>query len=303
MDIIIKTGFRSISHNIEFQPATVIKGKNLALAEHVRDVEEHRRNNDSYVIKARIIRQASVHSTPYITSLKINSERYVTDVHCNCVYNQSKKCKHVAALVYFINNDESASKTSNEQQWGKPSARQFTKAKYSKGEYFENMFPHKYTGFHKPHKISIFELKDNSPLKRIMQAESKVNNKHTVKNVMNSLLAQVELNLEKEECAVCIDNLLIFQEEYSIYESGYNMNSQIIEFYLRNVQLSEKEIVDLSCQTVKQSSSYNWYKARRLRISASSNVHNIKVLSRKPVEALVSNMLNPSFVLRATTSD
>ncbi|KAK0161646.1 hypothetical protein PV327_010099 [Microctonus hyperodae] len=117
VDIVIKTGFKTITHNIAFQPATVAKGKNLALAEHVKDIEEHRRNNNSFIIKARIIRQAWVHSTPHITSLKIHSERYVTDVHCNCVYNQSKKCKHVAALVYFTNNDESASETSNEQQW------------------------------------------------------------------------------------------------------------------------------------------------------------------------------------------
>lgn len=60
-----------------------------------------------------------------------------------------------------------------------------------------------------------------------------------------------------------------------------------------NVQLSEEDIVNWSCETVKQSSSNNWFKARRLRISASSNVHNIKVLCRKPVQALVLDMLNP----------
>ena len=35
MDIIIKTGFQSITHTIEFQPQRKIKGKNLVLAEHV----------------------------------------------------------------------------------------------------------------------------------------------------------------------------------------------------------------------------------------------------------------------------
>lgn len=67
----IKTGFQSICHRIEFQPQTIIKGKNLALAEHVRDVEEHRRNNTSFLIKSRVIRQASVHGTPYVTSLNV----------------------------------------------------------------------------------------------------------------------------------------------------------------------------------------------------------------------------------------
>ena len=58
MDIIIKTGFQSIKHTIEFQPQTKIKGKNLVLAGHVRDVQEFRRMNESYLIKSRIIRQA-----------------------------------------------------------------------------------------------------------------------------------------------------------------------------------------------------------------------------------------------------
>lgn len=56
MDVIIKTRFQSISHKIEFQPQTVIKGKKLVLAEHVRDVEEHRKNNESHLIKSRVIR-------------------------------------------------------------------------------------------------------------------------------------------------------------------------------------------------------------------------------------------------------
>lgn len=118
---------------------------------------------------------------------------------------------------------------------------------------------------------------------------------------MNSLLAQVELNLEKEECAVCIENLLINCEKYLIYKNEYDTDRTIREFYQKNVQLSEQEIVNLSCQTVKQSSSSNWFKARRLRISASSNVHNIKVLSKKPVEALVSDILNPSKIDSAST--
>lgn len=72
MDVIIKTGFQAVNHQIEFQPQTIIKGKNLVTAQHVRDVEEHRRSNESYLIKSRIIRQASVHATPYITLLNVS---------------------------------------------------------------------------------------------------------------------------------------------------------------------------------------------------------------------------------------
>ncbi|XP_053597208.1 uncharacterized protein LOC103570404 isoform X3 [Microplitis demolitor] len=301
MDIIIKTGFQSITYQIEFQPETMTKGKKLVDAEHVREVEEHRRNLESFLIKSRVIRQASVHATPYATSLDINSARFVTNVHCNCVYNKSGKCKHVAALIYFINNEESASKTSREQQWGKPGARQFAKHKYSKGEYFKKMMPHKYTQLHEPQNVLITYLKVDSPLKRIMEAQLTKNNKHTVKNVINSLLAQVELNLEEEECAACLQNFLIFCGEHSIYESQYKLDPNLREFFLNKVQLSEDEIIQLSCETVQQSSCNNWFQARRLRISASSNVHHIKILSRKPVENLVSDMLNPSTIKSSST--
>lgn len=133
----------------------------------------------------------------------------MTNLHCNCVYNKSSKCKYVAALIYFINNEASASKTSHEQQWGNPGAPQFAKHKYSKGEYFKKMMPHKYTQLHDPQNVLITDLKDDSLSKRIIEAQLTKNNKHTVRNVINSLLAQVELNLEKEECAACVENFLI----------------------------------------------------------------------------------------------
>lgn len=44
------------------------------------------------------------------------------------------RCKHVAALIFYINNEQSTTKTSREQLWGVPSARQFAKLKYSKGK-------------------------------------------------------------------------------------------------------------------------------------------------------------------------
>ena len=52
MDIIIETGFQSIKHTKEFQPQTTIKGQNLVLAEHVRDVQEFRRNNNICLLTA-----------------------------------------------------------------------------------------------------------------------------------------------------------------------------------------------------------------------------------------------------------
>lgn len=50
----------------------------------------------------------------------------VTEDKCDCVY----KGKHIAASTYYINHKENTSNTDEEQQWGIPSAKRFTKEKY-----------------------------------------------------------------------------------------------------------------------------------------------------------------------------
>lgn len=62
--------FKSITNNVIFQPQTLIKGKNLVLAEHVRELQKHHKFKETYLIKWPLIRQASVQSNPD-TSLKI----------------------------------------------------------------------------------------------------------------------------------------------------------------------------------------------------------------------------------------
>lgn len=73
MNIIIKTGFQKVSHNIKFQPVTEHKGEELCKAGHVREVEEVRLNNQQrFIIRSRVLRQTSVHSTPYETKLFVS---------------------------------------------------------------------------------------------------------------------------------------------------------------------------------------------------------------------------------------
>lgn len=74
MSIILRTGFVSIIHNIKFQPQTVFKGKLLVSAGHVRDIEELRKKQgQSSIIQARIIRQTSITLTPYKTVVEVNN--------------------------------------------------------------------------------------------------------------------------------------------------------------------------------------------------------------------------------------
>lgn len=85
MNIIIKTGFQSISYNTDFQPATITKGKKLVEANHVFNVEERREHGNCLFIKAQVIRQASISSTPYTRKVQLNvyifSQFLLTLVH------------------------------------------------------------------------------------------------------------------------------------------------------------------------------------------------------------------------------
>lgn len=129
----------------------------------------------------------------------------MTTVSCTCVYKNSNKCKHVAALIYYINNEDSLSKTDFEQQWGKPTNHQLTKEKYAKGKYFYEMF----ACLPKNPKLGSFavqgcELQDTCALKIMLNERAKDKNKYAVKAVISSLLDSVETLLRKDDCEVCV---------------------------------------------------------------------------------------------------
>ncbi|GBP83663.1 hypothetical protein EVAR_61057_1 [Eumeta japonica] len=215
MNIIIKTGFETITHNISFQPRTEIKGNKLVLAEQVRNVEELRHNGQSYLIRAHVIRQTSATLTPYKTILNINGARVVTGVKCDCVCNQSGKCKHVSALISYVNNTTSLAKTSNEQQWGKPSIRQFVQNKYSKGRYFEDMFlpvAKKKCSLVRP--VTYCELAQESSLKQVLEAGEQSKHVTDIKEVLAKVLNEVESNLEQEDCVECLNTFFILRTEH-----------------------------------------------------------------------------------------
>ncbi|XP_026740625.1 uncharacterized protein LOC113503032 [Trichoplusia ni] len=293
MDVIIKTGFESVKHEISFQPQTMLKGKKMVLAEHVRNVEELRTNGNSYLIRANIIRQTSVTVTPYNTSLNINSSRVVTGVKCSCVYNQSGKCKHVAALICYINDKVSHSKTSCEQQWGKPSIRQFVQCKYSKGRYFQDMFPSvSKTECCKPQSIIRHdELLQESSLKQILQATEQTLDSNLVTEVVSDTSDKVDL--EKEDCLACLNFFFTVKSEFQLYKRDYPLAENLEEYYKKYVAVTNEDIINICCNTMKQSDCPNWYAIRHLRITASKNIHSIKSRKTKSIESLVSSILKP----------
>lgn len=217
----------------------------------------------------------------------------MADVKCDCIYNQSKKCKHIAALIYFINNEESVSKTSHEQVWGKPSARQFAKNKYANDKHFEEMFPSKRGNYYEAPEIDLSKMIEESALKQVMVAKAANINIRTVKRVMDSLLQQVEIDLKKEDCEQCVINFLISCDENTQYKNNFKLENKLKIFYVEKIEISEKDIIKLCCETLGQSTCTERYATRQLRLSASKNVHSVKVKTTKTIESLVSEILHP----------
>lgn len=213
------------------------------------------------------------------------------------MYNQSGKCKHVGALISYVNNTISLSKTSNEQEWGKPSIRQFVKNKYCKGRYFEDMFPpvaKKKCNLVDP--VTHYELSQESSLKQILQAGEQSQHVSDVKGAIANLLNEVESLLEQEDCVVCLNTFFIFKTEFELYHNDYSLVDNLKLYYENHVVVSNEDIIKMSCNTIKQSACPEWYAIRHVRVSASKNVHSIITRTTKSIESLVSDILNPKKV-------
>ena len=118
-------------------------------------------------------------------------------------------------------------KTDFEQQWGRPTARQLAKEKYSKGKYFFEMLTPQEKSAIKPVNLELSDLKRPSALKLIMVKASKDINTCAIRRLMDSLINQVELNIEKYDCEACLEKLFVFSDDKLIYKNTYDLEKKI----------------------------------------------------------------------------
>lgn len=217
----------------------------------------------------------------------------MTGVSCTCVYNQSGRCKHVAALIYFINNYESLSKTNFEQQWGKPTPKQFAKEKYSKGSNFYEMFPPKPYLEMDLRVPNPDDLTFRSSLKIMLSAEQEACHEQ-VNDVVSLLVEKVDENIRIQDCQICVLNIHNFVEDHMVYSSKLIVLSDSIKlFYDSHIRISNEDIISLCSETIDQSTSSKWQLARSCRFSASTTVHKIKVRKTKTIESLLEELFFP----------
>ncbi|KAJ8674749.1 hypothetical protein QAD02_010535 [Eretmocerus hayati] len=264
MQIVNSTSFLTINRNIKFEPEKVKNGTQLAIKQHVRDVTELKHSNGSFSIQAEIVRQTSISTTPSKVQL-----------------HSSEKCKHIYSVIHFVNHHQAVSKADYSQEWGKPTPLQFAKENYSKGNYASKLFG-----------------KDNRPFifakspKFVPYPNPQLSELFGRSGIpVGLLMKQARLKLQRNECEVVVDNILLHAGELQIYHQSVVLDKHLQKYYNEKIAMTREEIISLSRDTFKQSDSDLWFAARRPRVSASKGAHSIKTRDKKTAESLASDML------------
>jgi hypothetical protein len=110
-------------------------------------------------ISARCIRQTGVTEGPWILNLKLSPNREVQRAFCSCPAGAEGWCKHMAALVLFINTERTESKTDKACSFQAPS--QLGKSRYPKGQEFDTIFKLK----NAPPKVTFLNISNDAKKK------------------------------------------------------------------------------------------------------------------------------------------
>lgn len=86
----------------------------------------------------------------------------------------------------------------------------------------------------------------------------------SVSDVVQSLVEQTAINLQREDCVTCLENFSIFRQEFPVYKSSaLYIEPTLYNFYLVHVVMEDTEISKLCCDTIQQSMCEAWHSARR----------------------------------------
>lgn len=249
--LVQRAGFRHIDSSGFFIGSNEEKGVKLYASKHVFDVSEESDGAQTTVVKARCIRQASVNKEAYAITIQLDSGRKIHQAHCNCKAGIQGKCKHAAALVAFINNEDSSTQTSEPNKWKAPSNKQLKL--YTKGVEFCQMFPPKH-----------------SPLASASPVPEAVFSMNSAQGAM--LRAQMRL----EENSRRLEELLPVIGWPSRCFSSQQCSLDDIE-NVEHIMLDADTCNHIAVNTVQQSMCPEWHLLRKERLSASSKAHRIRI--------------------------
>ena len=135
----ITIGFSTITHStIDFNPANIVKGKELNRSDHIFNVMETHRAGFPTNITGKCVPEMSIRSVPYDITIIIDTSRKVISAKCSCKAGSGGQCKHTSGLIFYVNSERDESKTDQDQTFNRPSRK--SEILYPKGEETEKIF-------------------------------------------------------------------------------------------------------------------------------------------------------------------
>ena len=171
----IACGFEEVLFDhYPFRDEQINKGTDLVEADHIFNVREKIIEGKETEICCHCIPQAKVMDPAYFLFIKLDIERRVKSVACNCGFGGNADCKHAYALLLYINTERDDSKTSENCTWKDPS--KAGKKRYPKGQRLEviaNIHPK----YHRP--PVLFERPSDEDCKKQLEIMEAVGNTET----------------------------------------------------------------------------------------------------------------------------
>lgn len=227
----------------------------------------------------------------------------ISNAVCTCKAGLGGKCKHISALIHYVNSPESsASKTSHLKEWSKPTQRQLLG--YDKGQRMSKLFTSqplcRKTLKLEPVKITTTSLPDsfvNTPLAKILKLEEKENIDVAPAETLIKMIQMKIKQTHTQKAEKVVRDIILIQSMNQIYSEEVVITKDLHTFYEKYVNCDFKTALNLSVLTIEQSNSSEWLKQRTLRITA-SNAYKLKG-HRFNMDKVMTDLLNPRIIQNA----
>ena len=272
----ILTGFSKIQWLNVPRKSTESKGKNLSESEHVFNVKEVRIPGKQTEIVGRCIHQTSISETPYSVNLWLDEERNVTGAFCGCPAGAEGNCKHTSAVFHFVNCEREETKTDRACRFIAPS--QAGKDRYPKGQEMDQIFQ-----FNKKCPVMDWANVSLEAKEEQFNLMSEANNTDSplfkICQMRESLAQALPENTLPEcpELPECF-KVKVFPDIFRPNlesDSMKKLTSALQSKYIEHVVVTSEKAAAICKNTSEQSSSEDWKRERKNRITA-SRAHKIK---------------------------
>ncbi|XP_077532385.1 uncharacterized protein LOC144162228 [Haemaphysalis longicornis] len=306
--VVLRYGFARVNSPEEFLRESLLsKGRKLCTASYVYNAEESDPHEAGGPRSSRVTAKCNsqVKDMSYDVAIQLSSERKIVSATCSCKAGLGGRCKHVAAVVVFLNTDRPSS-TDLPQAWGRRTSKPDTSKKESIEDLFGEYKP-TYVGGKRPRQCEPGYVLQHFPdvscsMNTALRVELQGESERAVHDVLENLCAQAAFNADL--CSV--KEVLLRDDSFPLY--GTHLGSQICpsagslaltaeekKFFETEVACSQVQAEVIAAETITQGKCARWHKERSLRIT-SSTAH--RIISRKRSFDTLAQQLRNSNVPR-----